>query len=226
MRSAGTHRSGGHSSNMRRSNGTRSQHASQSRSNNSNSRSNNRSNSKGGNSKNGKNNHASRGNDRGNHGGHNGGRDGGGWDGGAWDGGGWDRGAWDGGTVIPVEPIVPVVPVVVDPRPAVITLMNPAQTRTSLNYTLGESQYVIGAGETSTFEEGTQVIAFDRGGSFGEARYTLEPGASYKFVSTDHGWDLHSVTAVAATDSAGSDMAEADTSKSNGGSALTMVSGS
>jgi hypothetical protein len=210
---------------MRRSNGGRSQHASQNRSNHSNSRSNNRGNSKGGNSKNGKNSHASRGNDRGNHGGHNGGRDGGGWDRGAWDGG-WDRGAWDGGTVIPVEPIVPVVPVVVDPRPIVITLMNPAQTRTSLNYTLGESQYVIAAGETSTFEEGTQVIAFDRGGSFGEARYTLEPGASYKFVSTDHGWDLHSVTAMAGTDSAGSDTAEADTSKSNGGSALTMVSGS
>jgi hypothetical protein len=208
---------------MRRSNGARSQHASRSRSSHSNSRSNNRSNSKGGNSKNGKNSHASRNNGRGNHGGHNGGWDGGGWDGGGWDGGGWDG---DGHALIPVEPIVPVDPVVVDPRPVVITLMNPTQTRTSLNYTLGESLYVIAAGETSTFEEGTQVIAFDRGGSFGEARYTLEPGTSYKFVSTDHGWDLHSVTSVASTDSTDTDTAEADTTKSNGGSALTMVSGS
>ena len=163
----------------RRSNGTR-QHAAHSRSNQSNSRSNNRGNHNGGNNKgaSSKNSHANRGNHsdnshRGNHGGHNGG-----WDGGAWDGGGWDG---DGRALIPVEPIVPVdpvvpvVPVVVDPRPAVVTLMNPAQTQTSLNYTLGESQYVIAAGETSTFEEGTQVIAFDRGGSFGEARYTLAP---------------------------------------------------
>jgi hypothetical protein len=212
---------------MRRSNGARSQHASHSHSN----QSNNRGNHNGGNNKGGssKNSHANRGNHsgnnhRGNHGGHNGG-----WDGGAWDGGGWDG---DGRALIPVEPIVPVdpvvpvVPVVVDPRPAVVTLMNPAQTQTSLNYTLGESQYVIAAGETSTFEEGTQVIAFDRGGSFGEARYTLAPGATYKFVSTNHGWDLHSVTGVASTASADNETAEADTSKSNGGSALTMVSGS
>ncbi|HXY37529.1 MAG TPA: hypothetical protein VEI07_25120, partial [Planctomycetaceae bacterium] len=160
-----------------------------------------KSNSKSG--KNGKNSHAN----KGNHSNHRGGR-------GGWDGGGWDGGGWDAGDVIPV---IPVDPGVVVPRPVVITLLNPAITRTSLSYTLGESQYVIAAGETATFEDGTQVIAFDRGGSFGEARYTLEPGRTYKFVATDHGWDLHSVTSD-------TEMADADTSKSAGVSALSLVS--
>jgi hypothetical protein len=33
------------------------------------------------------------------------------------------------------------------------------------------------------------VIQFDRGGSFGTASYTLTHG-KYKFIATDHGWDL------------------------------------
>ena len=112
----------------------------------------------------------------------------------------------------------------VDPRPVVITLVNPSSTRTSLNYTLGESQYVIAAGETATFEDGTQVITFDRGGSFGQARYTLEPGITYKFVSTDNGWDLRTVTNQG-NDDAGTQTAEAETEKSAGRSPLSLVDG-
>jgi hypothetical protein len=37
------------------------------------------------------------------------------------------------------------------------------------------------------------VIEFDRGGSFGTASYTLTQG-KYKFVATDHGWDVHQDT--------------------------------
>jgi hypothetical protein len=37
------------------------------------------------------------------------------------------------------------------------------------------------------------VIQFDRGGSFGTASYTLIQG-KYKFVATDHGWDLNQDT--------------------------------
>ncbi len=37
------------------------------------------------------------------------------------------------------------------------------------------------------------VIEFDRGGSFGTASYTLTQG-KYKFVATDHGWDLNQDT--------------------------------
>jgi hypothetical protein len=155
-----------------------------------------------------------------NHGGHHHGHDGNGWD-----GGGWDGGADGDGAVVPVDvdPYIPVTPVVVDPRPAIITLLNPARTQATLSYSLGESEYSIAAGETATCEDGTQVIAFDRGESFGEARYTLEAGGTYQFVSTDHGWDLRSVTAD--TDSVAGETATADTNEPSAAGALSMVSG-
>jgi hypothetical protein len=216
-------RSNGGRSSAHRSNTSHSQHASNSRSNHAN-HSSQKSNSKGNNKsgKNGKNSQANRGN-------RTNGRDGnrGGGDGGAWDGRGWDGRGWDGDAISPIDPVVPVVPVdpiYVGPRP-VITLLNPAGTGASLNYTLGEAQYVIAAGETTTHDEGTQEIAFDRGSSFGEARYTLQPGTAYKFVSTDHGWDLNSVAAVAGTDSSDTSTAEVATTHSSGASALTLVSG-
>jgi hypothetical protein len=217
------HRSNGGRSSAHRSNTSHSQHASNSRSNHAN-HSSQKSNSKGNNKsgKNGKNSQANRGN-------RTNGRDGnrGGGDGGAWDGRGWDGRGWDGDAISPIDPVVPVVPVdpiYVGPRP-VITLLNPAGTGASLNYTLGEAQYVIAAGETTTHDEGTQEIAFDRGSSFGEARYTLQPGTAYKFVSTDHGWDLNSVAALAGTDSSETTTAEVATTHSSGASALTLVSG-
>lgn len=119
----------------------------------------------------------------------------GGYSGGAW----WST--WDGADVpVDVVPYIPdVVPVVVDPRPAVITLLNPAETRATLTYNLGGGQYVLEAGQSMGHGEETQVIAFDRGGSFGEARYTLQPG-TYRFVATEHGWDLHTVTEEIAAD--------------------------
>jgi hypothetical protein len=217
------HRSNTSRSSAHRSNTSHSQHASNSRSNHAN-HSSQKSNSKGNNKsgKNGKNSQANRGN-------RTNGRDGnrGGGDGGAWDGRGWDGRGWDGDAISPIDPVVPVVPVdpiYVGPRP-VITLLNPAGTGASLNYTLGEAQYVIAAGETTTHDEGTQEIAFDRGSSFGEARYTLQPGTAYKFVSTDHGWDLNSVAALAGTDSSETTTAEVATTHSSGASALTLVSG-
>jgi hypothetical protein len=216
-------RSNGGRSSAHRSNTSHSQHASNSRSNHAN-HSSQKSNSKGNNKsgKNGKNSQANRGN-------RTNGRDGnrGGGDGGAWDGRGWDGRGWDGDAISPIDPVVPVVPVdpiYVGPRP-VITLLNPTGTGASLNYTLGEAQYVIAAGETTTHDEGTQEIAFDRGSSFGEARYTLQPGTAYKFVSTDHGWDLNSVAAVAGADSSETTTAEVATTHSSGVSAVTLVSG-
>lgn len=93
--------------------------------------------------------------------------------------------------VVPV--VVPDVTPAVDPQPAVVTLMNPAETGGTVSYSLGAGQYALKAGQSVDYSQGTQVIAFNRGGSFGEARYTLEPG-TYRFVVTDHGLDLHSVT--------------------------------
>jgi hypothetical protein len=192
-------RSAGRSGGARRSTGGRSQHASNSRANHSKTTHA----SKGGtsNGKGTKNSHASKGDHSNHHGGH-------GWDGRSWDGGGWN---WGADVVVPVRPVVPVVPVV----PTVITLLNPAGTRTSLAYTFGASQYVIAAGETATFEDGTQAIAFDRGASFGQAHYTLEPGGAYKFVATENGWDLHKVTSDT--------VAESDATVSGSASALEVV---
>jgi hypothetical protein len=120
-------------------------------------------------------------------------------------GGGWSA-VWDAGNLVPVDvtpyvpdvvPVVPVIPdvtpVVVDPQPAVITLLNPAETRTAVYYNLGGNPYTLEAGQSVGHGAETQVIAFDRDGSFGEAHYTLAPG-TYRFVATDHGWDLHTVT--------------------------------
>jgi len=117
--------------------------------------------------------------------------------------------------VVPVVPIVPdVVPVVVDPQPAVITLMNPADTNAPVNYSLGNNQYSLAAGDEMVHEEGAQVISFNRGGQFGEARYTLQPG-TYRFVATNHGWDLHTVT----------EEATAETTDNGNTSSLTWLNG-
>jgi hypothetical protein len=205
-RTGGTHRSNGGAthSHAQRSNSRSTHHAQNAHSNNhSNSHANARSHSNS--------NHQS------NHGGH--------------DGRGWDyNGGWDGGVVrVDVDPYIPVVPVVVDPRPGVITLLNPARTGISLNYSLGEAQFVLGSGETATFADGTQVISFDRGDSFGEARYTLPPGNTYQFVSTDHGWDLHSVTGQvggdAVADNATDHTVSEGSTQTNGAGALALLAG-
>jgi hypothetical protein len=127
--------------------------------------------------------------------------------------GGWGAARYAGGLVpvfdvtpyVPeIVPVVPdITPVVVDPRPIVVTLLNPAETHAPVNYNVGGTPYTLEAGQSAGHGEETQVIAFDRGGSFGEARYTLAPG-TYRFVNTDHGWDLNTVTSEIAGDSSGS----------------------
>jgi hypothetical protein len=74
-----------------------------------------------------------------------------------------------------------------------ITLVNPQETRATVGYTLDSAQYSLDPAQSQVYEGGTQVIVFDRGGSFGQAQYTLQPG-TYRFVSTDRGWDLRTVT--------------------------------
>ncbi|HUE14442.1 MAG TPA: hypothetical protein VMR25_09785 [Planctomycetaceae bacterium] len=82
---------------------------------------------------------------------------------------------------------------------APITLLNPAETRQTVSYTLGASQDSLEPTQSMDYDGGTQVITFDRGGNFGQAQYTLEPG-TYKFVATNQGWDLNSVTQQASID--------------------------
>jgi hypothetical protein len=80
-----------------------------------------------------------------------------------------------------------------DASTAMVSISNPSETGQAVKYVLGADEGSLEPGYTTDYSQGTQVIVFDRGDSFGEARYTLAPG-TYRFVATDRGWDLHSVT--------------------------------
>jgi hypothetical protein len=74
-----------------------------------------------------------------------------------------------------------------------ITLVNPQETRKTVGYTLDSAQYSLDPAQSQVYDGGPQSIVFDRGGSFGQAQYTLQPG-TYRFIATDRGWDLRNVT--------------------------------
>jgi hypothetical protein len=85
--------------------------------------------------------------------------------------------------------------------PAPITILNPAETGRTVSYTLGSTAYSIEPSRSLAHNNGTQVIAFDRGASLGQATYTLQPG-TYRFVMTNAGWDLRAATDQLAANSA------------------------
>jgi hypothetical protein len=89
------------------------------------------------------------------------------------------------------------------PVPAPITILNPAETGRPVNYTLGSAEYSIEPSHSLAHNDGTQVITFERGTSFGQATYTLQPG-TYRFVMTNTGWDLRTATDQLAANSAAS----------------------
>ena len=80
-----------------------------------------------------------------------------------------------------------------------ITLLNPPEVRRPVGYTLDSAQYSLDAAQSQVYDGGTRLITFDRGGSFGQAQYTLQPG-TYRFIATDRGLDLRTVTQMAAAD--------------------------
>ncbi len=54
----------------------------------------------------------------------------------------------------------------------------------------GQTQLELRPGETRPLrEKASYIVEFDRGGSFGTAKYELTEG-EYEFVVTDRGWDL------------------------------------
>lgn len=54
----------------------------------------------------------------------------------------------------------------------------------------GQTQLELRPGETRPLrEKASYIVEFDRGGSFGTAKYELSEG-QYEFVVTDRGWDL------------------------------------
>jgi hypothetical protein len=72
-----------------------------------------------------------------------------------------------------------------------IRIVNPASSRANLSYTLNGVAYTIQPGESQDLrEDRAWVIEFNRGGSFGQARYGLQTGM-YSFSVTDHGWELY-----------------------------------
>lgn len=61
-----------------------------------------------------------------------------------------------------------------------------------LSFLLDDARLLkIETGETQRLmEKGQFVITFNRGGQFGDARYTIHEGL-YEFTPTDHGWELY-----------------------------------
>ena len=80
-------------------------------------------------------------------------------------------------------------------RPAVkaeasLTLRNPRDSKVTLHFAIGREVIAIAPGEERSFPaDGPRVIRFDRGGSFGKAKVTLERGL-FEFRAQDKGWEL------------------------------------
>lgn len=71
-----------------------------------------------------------------------------------------------------------------------IKIVNPANSGNVINYSLNGFQYAIRPGESqSLVNDRAWVIQFDRGGEFGSARYSLNPG-SYEFTPSVNGWEI------------------------------------
>jgi hypothetical protein len=77
-----------------------------------------------------------------------------------------------------------------------ITLINPQESQRAVDYTLDSTADSLDPDQSTVYDGGTRVITFDRGGNFGQAQYTLQPG-TYRFTGSDHGWELLAVTTPA-----------------------------
>lgn len=84
---------------------------------------------------------------------------------------------------------VPINPV---PRATqTVKILNPAATGVTLGFVFGSKSYSIDAGQSEDFlVAAPTVIAFNRGGTAGTARFTLAGGNTYEFQSDDTGWVL------------------------------------
>lgn len=71
----------------------------------------------------------------------------------------------------------------------------------SVNYTLDNAHnYTMEAGQSQKLaSKGSWVITFNRGGGFGDAKYTLTEGI-YEFTVGDQGWDIRRKAEVVAAD--------------------------
>jgi hypothetical protein len=96
----------------------------------------------------------------------------------------------------PQENILPTLGVIVPD----VVLLNPTRNGGSVNYTLNDVRCTMAAGFQQKLPgERAWIIEFDRGGSFGTARYSLTPG-KYAFAVTERGWDVFRRTPVVAAE--------------------------
>jgi len=80
------------------------------------------------------------------------------------------------------------------PAAANIQVVNPPENRVALSFTLNGQTITLQPGQTRDLQsDRSWIIEFDRGGQFGLARYSLEPGV-YVFTPTDKGWELYHQT--------------------------------
>lgn len=83
---------------------------------------------------------------------------------------------------------------------ASVVLLNPKENNGPVNYALNAIRYTMLPGYEQKLPAGrTWTLEFDRGGSFGRARYTLTPG-TYAFAVTERGWDVSRRTDSLTTD--------------------------
>lgn len=81
-----------------------------------------------------------------------------------------------------------------------VVLLNPKRNGGSVNYTLNDVRFSMAPGYEQKLPGGRSwIIEFDRGGSFGTARYGLTPG-TYAFAVTERGWAVSRVTDSVAAD--------------------------
>ena len=83
-----------------------------------------------------------------------------------------------------------------NPTPAAVAvkIVNPSSNTNTLNYILNGKSYTIQPGQSQPLAAGqTWVVEFDRGGTFGNGRYTLS-GGTYTFTPTAQGWELYRKT--------------------------------
>lgn len=86
-----------------------------------------------------------------------------------------------------------------------IMLANPSTE--TVNYNLNQEPQQIASENEQTLDGGqTWVVEFDRGGSFGMAKYTLSEGYYY-FAATDKGWELYKKTFKTTLDNTGNKFA-------------------
>lgn len=73
-----------------------------------------------------------------------------------------------------------------------VVLRNGADNEATISYVINDKyEYTMKAGHIQSLGEGKWVVRYDKGGSHGEAKYTLSEG-TYEFTPSDNGWALFS----------------------------------